>query len=87
MARAKSKVIKDQQRKSEYEKKKVTNDMIRYTVFDWSFRDTLNGEIVFEAGRVPEIKRHLKVLCGYVPTWAINREFGEVLNNKVIFQT
>ena len=71
--------------KKRREKKKVTNDMIRYTVFDWSFRDMLNGEIVFEHSRVPEIKRHLKVLCGYVPTWAINREFGEVLNNKVIF--
>lgn len=66
--------------------KKITNDQIRYTVKDWSFRDSLNGEIVFEECRVPEIRRQLKVLCGYVPQWAIQKEFGEVLNNKVFYQ-
>ena len=72
--------------KERREQKKVTRDMIRWTVKDWSFRDMLNGEIVFESSRLPEVRRRLTVLCDYVPQWAIDHEFGEVLNNKVFFR-
>ena len=63
----------------------MSADLIRHTVRDWSFRDTLNGEIVYEQCRVPGIKFHLHALCGYCPQWALEHEYGEVLNNKVFY--
>jgi len=89
MTRAKSKRIKDQERLTRHQQELALS---RNIVLDYSWRDIINGEIVYTdqpCGKDPEgniytykilLKNKLKQTFGFVPSHALNHEYGEVLN-------
>jgi hypothetical protein len=55
-------------------------ELARSIVLNFSLYCKDNGDRVFEAEMEPTVREKLEFAFGFIPTWAINKEYGEVLN-------
>ena len=86
MSRAKSKQFKDRLRKEKYEQAKGMDlsDMDRANgiVLRYSYYDNakVRGEICYTSETELVVREKLKITFGFIPEFAVDHEFGEVLN-------
>lgn len=59
-------------------------ELARSIVSNFSIYCKENGEKVFAAETEPVVREKLTFAFGFLPNWATNREYGEVLNRHPV---
>jgi hypothetical protein len=62
------------------QQKQAQKELARSIVLNFSLYCKDNGEKVFEAETKPTVCEKLQFAFGFIPEWAVDKEYGEVLN-------